>query len=270
MQARGCEATQQHAPASASLQHARLAAEHARRAGDQGLRARALALYIAALMHGTTDAPALTRELDAVASEDVGPYVASLLMAARGEIRRLEGDLEGARGPIRDAIERFKAMRINTMLASCVNWLGWSELAGGDPATALPGLLEIDAELEKAGERSFRSTIQATTAEIYARLGEIERARAAVRLAEDPVAREDHLTLVGICADAIAHADRMDVPFLRGHARLELGLVLRARGRNPEASAAGLEALAIFRGKGDQPRICEALAFLGEPPPEPR
>jgi ATP/maltotriose-dependent transcriptional regulator MalT len=181
-------------------------------------------------------------------------------------------------------------MRINTMRASCVNWLAWSELAGGDPASALPGLLEIDAELEQAGERSFRSTIQATTAEVCIRLGDIERARAAVQRAEDLVAREDDLTLVGICAararlaladddaaaaertarNGVAHADRIDVPFLRGHARLELGLVLRARGRKLEARAAGEEALAIFRAKGDQPRIREALAFLGEAPPQRR
>jgi tetratricopeptide (TPR) repeat protein len=143
-------------------------------------------------------------------------------------------------------------------------------------------MLEVDAELQKVGERSFRSTIQATTAELCARLGEMERARRAVRLAQELVAPEDHLTLVGICAararvaladddpeaaeraarDAVTHADRTDVPFLLGHAHLELGVVLRARGRDQEASAAGHQALAIFRAKGDQPRIREALAFL--------
>jgi ATP/maltotriose-dependent transcriptional regulator MalT len=181
-------------------------------------------------------------------------------------------------------IERFKEMRIHTNLAACQGWLARSELSGGDPSTALAGLLEVDRELETIGERSFRSTTQATIALVYERLGDTGRARAAVRLAEELAAPVDDFTLaVSSVAHArltrsdedldeaerwarkaVGHAYRTDMTFLQGIAQLELAQVLAAVGGEEEAHSAARAALDVFLAKGDQPRAREALAFLGQ------
>jgi tetratricopeptide (TPR) repeat protein len=266
--------SQQAVRTEAAAEQARNAADHARKAGDRGLRSRALALYIAAILHGASDAAALAEELDAIEAEEVGPYVMALVTIARGEVERLEGRLDRGRPLMQEAIEQFRAMRIHTMMASCQNWLAWSELAGGDPGATLAGLCEADRELATIGERSFRSTIQ--------RLGEPDRARAAVQLAEELVAPEDHLTLVVISVararlarvdddvemaerwarKAIEHAYRTNVMFLQGIAQLELGRAISALGREQEARSAAREALELFEAKGDGPRAGEAQAFV--------
>jgi DNA-binding SARP family transcriptional activator len=276
--------SQQAVRTEAAAEQARNAADHARKAGDQGLQSRALALYIAALLHGPRDAAALTEELDAIEAEGVGPYVMALVTIARGEVQRLEGRMDRGRPLMQEAVEQFRAMRIHTMMASCQNWLAWSELAGGDPGAALAGLLEADRELATIGERSFRSTIQATTAQVHQRLGEPDRARAAVQLAEELVAPKDHLTLVVIfvararlaragddletaerwAREAIEHAYQTNVTFLQGIAQLELGRAISALRREQEAQSAAREALELFEAKGDRPRASEAQTFVDQ------
>ncbi|HET7054078.1 MAG TPA: BTAD domain-containing putative transcriptional regulator [Solirubrobacterales bacterium] len=276
--------SQQAVRTEAAAEQAHNAADHARKAGDRGLRSRALALYIAAILHGPRDAAALIEELDAIEAEDVGPYVMALVTIARGEVERLEGRLDRGRPLMQKAVEQFRAMRIHTMMASCQNWLAWSELAGGDPGGALAGLCEADRELATIGERSFRATIQATTAQVRQRLGEPDRARAAIQLAEELVAPEDHLTLVVISVArarlarvddepetaerwarrAIEHAYRTNVTFLQGIAQLELGRATSALGREQEAQSAAREALELFDAKGDRPRASEAQAFVDQ------
>ena len=276
--------SQRVARVQAAGDEARLAAEHARRAGDQGLLSRALGLYIATLVHGPISAAALTDELDAIEAEDVGPYVGALVTIARGEVMRLDGHLDQARPLMNEAIERFRAMRIHTMMASCQNWRAWSELSGGDPAAALAGMLEADSQLAAVGERSFRSTIQATTAQIYERLGDADRAHSAVQLAEHLAAPDDHLTRAVLSVararlarrdddlaaaerwarKAVGHAYQTDVTFHQGIAQLQLGLGLSALGQEQEALSAALEALDLFEAKGDQPRANEARAFVAQ------
>jgi tetratricopeptide (TPR) repeat protein len=265
-----------------AAEHAAEAARHAREAGDEGLRSRALALYVVALMHGPANAETVARELDAIEDEEPGPYLAALVQAGRAEADRLRGHMERARERFQDAIAQFRALQIHTMVAGTQDFQAWAELWGGQAELALPGLLAIDEDLAAAGERGFRSTVQATLALVLARLGNQERARAAVDLADDLTAPHDLLNLVLISiarartafldgdfevAERLAHvgvehALKTDLPFLQGIAHLELGRVLVALGFEAEGRLAAMRALRLFQARDDQPRVAETRELL--------
>ena len=119
-------------------EQARLAAACARNAGDDGLRSRALGMYVVSLCYGPQDAAAIEQELMAVESEQAGPYVQALVALARGEAQRLNGHLGKCRQLMHTGLEQLHAMGIHTIPAAGQNYLAWAELTGGDPASAPP------------------------------------------------------------------------------------------------------------------------------------
>jgi DNA-binding SARP family transcriptional activator/class 3 adenylate cyclase len=260
-----------------AAEHAAKAAEHARYAGDEGLRSRALALYVVALVHGPPTAETLAGVLDAIDAEKPGPYLAGLVQAGRAEVDRLQGHMERARERFQDAIAQFRALQIHTMVAGTQDFQAWAELWGGEPELALPGLLAIDEDLAAVGERGFRSTVQATLALVFDRLGNREHAFTAVELADELTAPHDVLNLVLISiarartalldgdselAERLAHigveqALNTDLPFLQGIAHLELGRLLLAVGFEQKGRSAAMNALRLFQAREDQPRIAE-------------
>ncbi len=73
----------------------RLAAEHARIAGDTALRSRALGWYVATLLYGPSPADSITAELRAIAAQDPGPSLAAFLALGWAEVNRLSGRFDG-------------------------------------------------------------------------------------------------------------------------------------------------------------------------------
>jgi DNA-binding SARP family transcriptional activator len=265
-----------------AAEHAAQAARHARDGRDLGLRSRALALYVVALVHGESNAATLATELDAIEAEEPGPYLAALVQAGRAEVDRLRGHMEQARERFRAAIAQFRALQIHTMVAGTQDFQAWAELWGGEPELALPGLLAVDEDLAAVGERGFRSTVQATLALVFDRLGNRERVRAAVELADELTAPHDLLNLVLISiarartalldgdsklAERLARigverALKTDLPFLQGIAHLELGCALVALGSEQQSRSAAMNALRLFQARGDKPRMAEARQLL--------
>jgi len=278
----GFWAASQLAQVDRAADHALRAAAHARDADDAGLRSRALALYVVTLCYASKDADAITAELDAIEAEEPGPYLRMLVLAGRSEAARLTGDCDGFRRMMRSASEQFRAMGIQTMAAATHNYLAWAEVSHGDPSLALAGLLEADAELAQVGERGFRSTVQATLAQTYRRLGQRDSAQVAVELAEQLTAPHDHLNLVMIAAarahlaladhDPVAaerwartgveHSLLTEIPFLKGDAHLELARILCAQEHAEPARAAAEASLAFYAVRGDRPRSREARSLL--------
>jgi len=267
---------------AAANEQARLAAEHARRAGDDGLRSKAIGYFLGGLIAGPESAETMAQELAALESEQLGPYAEAFMQHVRGELARLSGDFPKARRLMRAAIERFLALGINAMAGGCYHQLGPMEVQAGKPERALAALQEGDQILADLGERGFRSTIQSTLAIVHASLGETEAALRAIDLAEQLGDPEDDLThsmtylararlaLASGDADAaercartaVERASRMDSPVARGDAELELGRVLHAQGNTREAREHAGTALELFTAKGDYPRICQAQAAL--------
>jgi class 3 adenylate cyclase len=265
-------------------EQALLAAKHARAAGDEGLRSRALGLYLGTLISGRQNAEAIAQQLDAIECEDSGLYVAAFMALVRGEIERLQGRFGPARRLTQSAIEQLRAMGNPTYAAPCQFYLAWVELSAGEPARALPGLREADADLAEVGERGFRSTVQAVLADVYASLGDRDGARAAVQLS-DELGGEDDLVNVVIthavrarlaladgdrsaaerwARSAVAHAFRTDYAFIQGNAQLDLARVLATLRRRDEARSYAYAALELFEAKGDRPRADIARSLAGE------
>jgi class 3 adenylate cyclase len=267
---------------AAANEQARRAAEHARRAGDDGLRSKAIGYFLGGLIPGPQSAETMARELAALESEELGPYAEAFMQHVRGELARLSGDFPEARRLTQAAIERFLALGINAMAGGCYHQLGPMEVQAGKPERALAALQQGEQILAEMGERGFRSTTQATLAIVHASLGESEAALRAIGLAEQLGDPEDHLThsmtylarsrLALASGDAneaercartaVDRTSRMDSPVARGDAELELGRALHAQGNTREAGEHARIALELFTAKGDCPRVRQARAAL--------
>jgi class 3 adenylate cyclase/tetratricopeptide (TPR) repeat protein len=270
--------------ATPAADQAWLAAEHARRAGDEGLRAHALGEYIATLGWGQANARVIARELDAIEREPLGPYLAAFVDIGRGGIARLEGRFGDCRRLTSRAIATLEDLGMRTMAAACLHYVAEAEVAAGNPAAAVAALLRSDDVLAAAGERSFRSTTQANLAQAYDLMGENDAAGAAIELAEQLGAAEDVINFAithavrarralaagdSVAAErwarsAVRYALSTDFLVVQGDSKLELGRVLAAIGRLDDARAQMHSALALYEEKGDAPDTEKARTALSE------
>jgi DNA-binding SARP family transcriptional activator len=177
--------------ATPAAEQARLAAEHAGRAGDEGLQSRALAMYLTSIMYGRQDARAIEKELDRIENVKPGSYLAACVELTRGEVARLDGCFEVARRLMTRAIDGFQALGMPWYAAHGEQHLARVEFSTGDPGAALGLLRRSDAILSSLGERLRRSTTQAFIAEANELLGKRDAAIAALELAEQLGAPED-------------------------------------------------------------------------------
>jgi class 3 adenylate cyclase/tetratricopeptide (TPR) repeat protein len=260
----------------------RLAARHARKAGDIGLWSRALGWYVATLIYGPQSARAIAAELDAIEEEQPGPYLAAFVDLGRGEVERLDRRFGDARRLTERALEGFRALGMHTMAATCEQSLAWIELSKGDAASALESLLRADAILAESGERSLRSTTQAMVARAHAILGAPDSSQTALELAEHLSAPQEALNYATThevrarlalasgdfeaaerwARSAVSHALETDFVVLQARTKLELARVLSAHGRTEEGRSEARAALGLCDAKGDGPGSDAALALL--------
>jgi class 3 adenylate cyclase len=270
--------------ATAAGEELRRVAEHARRAGDGGMRSRALAQYVLTLIYGPANAATMAREIAEIEEEDLGPYLAAFVHLGHSELKRLEGNLDEARRLAQRGIDDLGSLGMGAVQAGLEQDLGQIELSAGDTAAALAALLRSDAILAQVGERALRSTTQALIALAHARLGDTDAADAAIELAEQLSAAEDILNyalthearaLLALAESDSAAAEswakssvqcwsRTDFIRQPAQARLDLARVLMAIGREDDAIAEASEALELYDAKGDRPGGRNARAFLDE------
>ncbi len=268
--------------ATPAAEQARLAAEHAGRAGDEGLQSRALAMYLTSIMYGRQDARAIQHELDRIEDVKPGSYLAARIDLTRGELARLEGDFETARQLMAAAIDGFHALGMPWYAAQCEQDLGRMELSAGDPKAALGPLRRSETILLQLGERLRRSTTQAHIAQAQELLGERDAAIAAIEIAEGLGAPEDVLNYAvthqvrarlaladgdGEAAlrwarSAVEYASQTDYIVFQAGAKLELARIEFALGRLDAAVASAEAALELFSLKGDQPGAERSRALL--------
>jgi tetratricopeptide (TPR) repeat protein len=256
-------------------------ARHARRAGNEGLRLQALAIYTSSLIYGPTHVSELIQELDALEYEGQSSYLRAYIEGSRSEAARLEARFDDARLWARRAIETNGAM------GKHMEAFGWTPLAhaeqsAGNLEAALVAFEKADAGHAEAGREGFRCTVQAQIAEVRTALGDYAAAREALELSErigspDDVANAAITLLVRSelalaegelepaqdwARRAVAKAFESDFPEMRGDAKLQLANVQAASGRREEAAAEARQALAIYEAKGDRPGMGLAQAAL--------
>jgi class 3 adenylate cyclase/DNA-binding winged helix-turn-helix (wHTH) protein len=266
-----------------------IAAQHARNAGDDGLRERALAGYVGTLTWGRADARTIAHALDAIEREQPGPYLAASVANGRSEVARLNGRFSEARQLAEQAIEGWRSLGLPEMEAGYEQGLGGLELSAGNPAAALAALQRSDAILAQLGARALRSTTQAHLAQAHCRLGNAAAAKAAIELSEELGDTEDTVNFIithGVRArlafgdgdgeaaerwarSAVDYASQTDQ--LREHAntKLDLARVLTALDRPDEAIPEARAALDLFLTKGDRPGAQQTHTLLNELGAEP-
>ena len=268
--------------ATPAAAEAKLAAEHARKAGDRGLQARALSLELPPLVRDFRHTRELAKRLDELEHADLGPYLLSRVILGRAWLALLEGRFADARKFAQQAIDAYRTLGMPLMQFASRQVLAEIELDSGDPATARALLQEVDAFAASVGERGYRSTVQALTAVTEEALGGREAALAAIELSDQLSAPEDvinyaithpvraRLALAEGDAEAaerwarsaVHYAFITDFPQTRGCAKLDLARVLKRLGRAPEAAFEARAALELFTAKGDRPGGEQARTLL--------
>jgi DNA-binding SARP family transcriptional activator/class 3 adenylate cyclase len=268
--------------ATPAAEQARLAAEHAGRAGDEGLQSRALGMYLTSIMYGRQSAQAIEHELDRIDGVKPGSYLAACIDLTRGELERLKGRFDDARRRMTCAVDGFHTLGMPWHVAQCEQDLGRMELCAGDATAALASLRRSDAILSQLGERGRRSTTQAHIAQANEVLGDRGAAVAAIELAEELGAPEDVLNFVIThqvrarlalgdgdpalarrwAQSAVDYASHTDYIVFQATARLELARVESALGELEAADSCAQAALELFSLKGDQPGAEQSRALL--------
>ena len=270
--------------AAAASEQARLAAHHARAAGDEGLRARALSHYISTMILGQAPAAEIAQELDVIEREELGPYLAASLNRARAVLARFEGRFDAARQLIQRAMEDAAALGMRARAASYGLDLATIEFSAANPVGAQQALERADAALAELGERGFRSTVQAALAEAHELLDDPGAARAAIARTDELTAPDDVVNYMithavrarlalgegdGLAAErwarsAIDYSLSTDWLWQQARARSTLGHVLTALDRSFEASVEFKAALDLYERKGDQPQAQQTRALLAQ------
>ncbi len=269
--------------AAAAGREARLAAEHAERAGDEGLKARALAFYVSTMIFGPAHVRSFAAELEWVASVGRGGILECVIEWGLSTIARLEGRLVDARRHAEAARDAGRALGA---------WLeagGWDairevEVLEGNLDGALAALERCDAIFEQTGETALRSTVLARIADLHAVRGEPGAALDAIARCEALSAAEDavnfaltngaraRLSLLAgdveaaarSAAEAVEHAFSAEFPWWQAYAKLGQAEAFAAAGRRQEAIAAARDAIAVCAARGDRPWRERAQAVLDE------
>jgi len=263
-------------------EQAALAAEHARRAGKEGMRARALGWYCAALNFSDQNTATVAVELDAIEAEGGGAYLAAWLDLTRGELEELDGKFEEGEQLIQRVIDAMTVMGLDTVAGAAHQVLARVQMIAGRLECARETAESGDQILSAIGERSFRSTSQAQLAEIKQQLGDRDGALEAIELAESLGAPEDVVNYaitnavrsrIGLADGhpedalrfakaALHYADQTDFYLFRGEARTTLARALAACDQHDEAEQHAQAALDLYRAKGDRPRTALAESLV--------
>ncbi len=265
-------------------EQARLAAEYAARAGDEGLKARALGWYITGLIWGSADDRTIAREINELKGTRSGPYLEAFIDVARSEVCRRRGDFDDARRLTKQAIDRLEGLGMRTMAAAAAQHAALVGISAGRYAEAVAALLRSDAALAEFGERSYRSTIQAYLAWAYSMIPEHASALAACDLSDELSSPEDVINFAitprtraqlarldgNLELDeeqarlAVHHAFRTDSLILQAEVKLELARMLLAQGRTDEARSEAQATFELYEAQGDRPGMASARELLDE------
>jgi class 3 adenylate cyclase/tetratricopeptide (TPR) repeat protein len=246
------------------------AADHARRADDRGLLTNALVAASGSRLLGPAGRETTESRLSEIGSADVGPLyepfelMEAAILAGRG------GRFDEARARFQEGLVLLEQFGLATQRHAFSQFTARLELDSGHPAEAVAHLRRARDELERLGERAYRSTCTAYLSDALYADGRSEEAEQMARAAESESADADlvnfavaHGVRARIAADrgdadaaeqlsesAVGYAFRMDMPIVRADALRCRAHVLKASGRDAEAAVVLDEAIAVYERKG--------------------
>jgi tetratricopeptide (TPR) repeat protein len=261
--------------------------EHAQAAGDARNERRGGYLYAQTALTGPTPVDEAIARCEAVVARSADDRrTEGLVLVVLGELQAMRGRFDLAR----DAYERGRVMLEElgrSLLSSSTSINGWRiEYIAGDLAAA-ERMLRLDHErLAEVGEQFLLSTVAARLATVLVADGRPDEAARFVATAEAASAEDDieaqalwrgakarQLAVtngaeegVALAAEAVALLRRTDSPVFLADALVDLGLVLRAAGRDTDARPAVREAIDLYAVKGCLSCLERARQVLGDAP----
>jgi ATP/maltotriose-dependent transcriptional regulator MalT len=269
----------------AAARAARLAVEHARRAGDRRAWQRAVEILAGSQMMGTANSAEVLRTLE----DEFSPLLPNKLLEAfdlgrRAELSAYEGDFERAREYARAASAIADGLGLERLVLDNTWMEAYIEQLAGNHQEAEAKYRLVDASLEQQGDAGHRSTSSVLLARVLcslARYDEAERfaaiglelcaeddaatqaiarsVQALVRSARGDHAEAERLAREGVAIYEDAGAENPDAV---GDAWMDLALVLRHAGKRADADGAARSALALYESKGVRPKVHEAERFI--------
>jgi class 3 adenylate cyclase len=268
--------------ARAAGELALLAMQHAKMAGDEGLRCEALGWYIGTLNNGDRSAGEVAAELDAIERDAPSRRVGAWINYVRGYLAMLDGRFDDAARLARESTDVLTDTGLVLAVAGGAHLSVEIRRSAGDLRGALAILEEADRILAGFGERTYRSTTQAHLAEVHQELGDRDATEAAIGLSEQLGVPEDIINFTIThrvraelaladgnlqeaeqwARSAVDYAFRTDYYDSHATTLLTLARVLAQSGTTEQAAAEARAALALMEAKGDKPRAAQARAML--------
>ena len=167
------------------------AADHARRAGDRGLLSQALTFASWALLFGPTDLETTERRLAEIDPAEAGPMYEAFDSGGRALLAGRAGCFDEARMLFASALDMLEQVGLETLRHGFSQQTSEVELESGHPAEAVAQLQHARDELERLGERAYRSTCIAYLANALYADGRGEEAEEMAHAAEAESAEDD-------------------------------------------------------------------------------
>ena len=247
------------------------AIEHARAAGDAREEARSLGLLATAGLLGPTPVPDAIERCRRIRAEAAGNRTVerAVLLALAG-LEAMAGETEAAQGHLEEHRRLCAEMGLRLDAAEGAITAGFAALLVDDAETAERHLGGAVADLQAMGERANLATAAGLLGEARVRLGRLDEAVTATRVAEAAAAPDDLgaqatwrmararalLRQNGsddarrLADEAARLAGQTDSYQLRGEAYLVLAEMDEARGERLMARTAMEKAIAAFERKG--------------------
>jgi class 3 adenylate cyclase/tetratricopeptide (TPR) repeat protein len=262
---------------------------HARLAGDRRQELRNTSAYAQALLLGPTPVPEAIDECKRILERAGGDRATrAFVLAVLALLQSMSGAFDETRVSYVSARALYEDLG-STVLAAWVSLQsGPAELLAGNLATAERELRRAYDALEAIGEKYFFSSVAAYLGRVLFEQGRDEEALAASDSAHELATEDDVVSqalwravrarvlaragevdeALTLAQESVALAHRTDSPMIQADALLDLAVVLRATGRDPDSVID--EAVTLYERKGNTVAARAARELrAGAPRPEP-
>jgi class 3 adenylate cyclase/tetratricopeptide (TPR) repeat protein len=264
-------------------EEAERAAEHARKAGERRLIARALIARTAAEFFGSTRPEEALASVEAMSAEiSREGLFGHLALMQESFFTAMRGDMDRARRLSDDGIAIGEQLGVGYYVAASAGFRGEIEILAGDPVAAERATRRAYEILQRLGDEGHRSTSAANLAVALCLLGRLDEAEMLADVALELAAEDDlasqvigriararvrsarglHDEAVALAREAVDLFAEAEAPNQSGDLWIGLAESLRAAGRMDEASEAARTALGFYERKGNRPAIASVRSFL--------